>query len=240
MKLFLISILIIGSQFLISCATKQAEPTPVVSKPAERIPGSWEKNCLKNKDGKTYCGEPEWTDHLDQILRPGIPVYAKAPDMTDFCPKFKSLSENLQTMVLREFWISVTVHESGFKNATIAKECRKTECVYSGGCNYYPEHGYCMKGGHKLDGNIVISRGLEQISLESAQGYGCTEIKTPQDLHDPKKNLTCANIIMKKQINSKGALTVKSNYWAVLKTGGKYNQIAAIKSRVLKYAPECK
>lgn len=44
-------------------------------------------------------------------------------------------------------------------------------------------------------GKFVISRGLLQISQESANGWGCG-IKKAEDIHDPKTNIQCGMKIM--------------------------------------------
>lgn len=48
-------------------------------------------------------------------------------------------------------------------------------------------------------GNRVISRGLLQLSIESANGYGCG-IVDANELHDPETNLSCSARIMNRWI----------------------------------------
>ena len=48
-------------------------------------------------------------------------------------------------------------------------------------------------------GRPVISRGLLQISMESANGYGCGITQATQ-LHDPRTNLSCGVRIMNRQV----------------------------------------
>lgn len=208
----------------------QLSPTPVIK---ERISLYWEDTTEPHPERK------EWTDALVKSIRSNIETYDKAKDIGEFCPNYHSLNEDQKIKALGELWVAITFYESTFNPKVFARECRKTKCVYRGGCQYHPEFGYCMKGGHKLDGGIVISRGLEQISLESAQGAGCSEMKVPNDLHDPIKNLRCADHIMSKQINRAGLITAKLNYWAVVMSGGGNSRIPEIKARVLKNAPMC-
>jgi hypothetical protein len=76
-------------------------------------------------------------------------------------------------------------------------------------------------------GRWVISRGLLQLSEESANGYGCNV--TAQTLHDPKTNLTCGIQILNRWISrdsffgsstgpSKNNHVGGARYWAVLRS----------------------
>lgn len=56
--------------------------------------------------------------------------------------------------------------------------------------NFKPETNY-TEGFNDSKGKPVISRGLLQISQESANGYNCNIVK-PEQLNDPKTNLFCA------------------------------------------------
>lgn len=207
--------------------------TTVMSEPLERIALYWEDTTEPHPE------RSPWSDHLTLLLRDDLEVYGSAKDITEFCPKWAALDRQQKIKALGELWVAITYHESGFNPDTFYRECNKTKCQYSAGCQIHPTYGYCMKGGHKLDGGIVISRGLVQASLESALAYGCKGLASPQDLHDPIKNLSCANEIMKRQIRNRGQIAASSNYWAVLKTGGGFNKLSDIKARVLKHAASC-
>jgi hypothetical protein len=61
-------------------------------------------------------------------------------------------------------------------------------------------------------GNRVISRGLLQISQESANGYGCG-IADAQQLHDPATNLACAARIMNRLVTRDGVTGTISSPW---------------------------
>lgn len=83
---------------------------------------------------------------------------------------------------------------------SIEKPCKKVdlkECVmqlvsimakYES--NFKPETNYA-ESFNDSKGKPVISRGLLQISQESANGYNCNIVK-PEQLNDPKTNLFCA------------------------------------------------
>lgn len=113
---------------------------------------------------------------------------------------------------------SMARYESAFNPKSDTYECRKT-CVYEK-CRKVEGRGYCMLGGDVLDGGLVISRGLLQISLQSAKGYGC-KVTKPTELNDPKTNLVCAVTILNKWVaKDKKIGTEKlggARYWSVLR-----------------------
>ncbi|WP_373353349.1 hypothetical protein [Pseudoroseicyclus sp. CXY001] len=55
-------------------------------------------------------------------------------------------------------------------------------------------------------GNRVVSRGLLQLSIESANGYGCG-IGEAEELHDPRTNLSCAVRIMDRWVGGDGVIS---------------------------------
>lgn len=61
-------------------------------------------------------------------------------------------------------------------------------------------------------GNRVVSRGLLQISRESANGYGCG-ITDEQQLHDPATNLACAARIMNRLVTRDGVIGSTAKPW---------------------------
>jgi len=166
----------------------------------------------------------EWTAHtLKEVKDSGI--YKTLPkDVADFCPNYKFLNDPDRFEFWAQFISIMTKWESSYNTNSNTPECRTASCVYSGGCDYKPGYGYCMKGGHKLDDGIVISRGLLQISLQSAQGYGCA-VSVPKDLNDPLKNLSCGVKILNRFIPKDVSIAGKLNgswqgatkYWAVLR-----------------------
>lgn len=78
-------------------------------------------------------------------------------------------------------------------------------------------------------GNPVISRGLLQLSLESAnqKAYSCG-LKTPEDLHDAKINLSCAVKIVNYWMNRDLVLMAEpkkgcARYWSVCRASSSKN-----------------
>lgn len=61
-------------------------------------------------------------------------------------------------------------------------------------------------------GKKVISRGLLQISQESANGYGCG-ITNPQMLHDPETNIRCGVRIMNRWVVRDKAMASNASPW---------------------------
>lgn len=231
------SLIILVSLLFMGCATVApvTNDSGVVSEQpvvAGRTVLSWEKTTEPHPE------RAPWSDALIAAVTSKLDVYEGASDVTKFCPKFKSLPKELKIKALSELMIGMSYYESGYKPEVIYRECSST-CKYSSGCQYSAQYGYCMKGGHALDGGIVISRGLFQLSLESSQSYGCP-LKKPEDLHDPIKNIECANRILARQVERRGSFTTASNYWAVLKSSYAKNKISEISGRVQKYALYCK
>lgn len=91
-------------------------------------------------------------------------------------------------------------------------------------------------------GNRVTSRGLLQLSIESARGYSCV-IQNEQELHKPEKNLECGVRILNRWLDRDGYLlshpTTRwrggARYWSVLRSTNTWNKnlLSDIRSRCL-------
>ncbi len=127
---------------------------------------------------------------------------AKNPsDVHEFCPNYANLSKAQK----KNFWVyllsSMTEFESGHR----------------------PETSY-QEAFNDAKGNPVISRGLLQLSIESANAYGCG-FATAQEIHDPKKNLSCGLRILNRWVGNDQRLAGRINnkwlggarYWSVLR-----------------------
>lgn len=136
-------------------------------------------------DGK-HKSAGDWTasaaDSFLQIMPSSLPVN----DVTSFCPRYNSLSDHEQI----QFWVylmsSLAQLESAFK-----PEAKYTE-------NFVDSSG-----------KKVVSRGLLQLSYESAKLYGCP-ISSGNDLHDPHINLDCGARIMVRWLKKDKVITGKS------------------------------
>ena len=172
----------------------------------------------------------KWTQELvDSVAFSKLPdIYPN--DASSLCRDYASKPRSQRV----EFWaqlISVMVKwESNFKPETVLYECNKSKCVYNK-CRYVSGRGYCMLGGHALDGGLVISRGLGQISYGSALPYNCN-LKNPNDLHDPIKNLKCMVKIAERWVSRDKQIMGRSNgswrgvsmYWSVTRGVNDYTK----------------
>lgn len=145
----------------------------------------------------------EWSKHVFNRIPAMAPnLLKKVPaDIAQFCPNYASLNETDK----KNFWVylisSMAELESSFK-----PETAYTEAFYD------------------QQGKRVVSRGLLQISQESANGYGCG-ITNANMLHDPATNLDCGLRILNKWVYNDGRLAGKSGstwlggarYWSVLR-----------------------
>jgi hypothetical protein len=149
----------------------------------------------------------EWTSHvyieldrLGQDLLDVIPA-----DIVTYCPNYKNLSYEER----KKYWIylisAMVRFESNFDTNVSYKE-----------------------GFNDSRGKPVISRGLLQISKESANGYECG-IYDEKNLHDPLINLSCGVRILDRWVSRDGRIAGKvsgkwrgaARYWAVMREGDK-------------------
>jgi hypothetical protein len=184
----------------------------VPEKPAGRIALSWENTTEPHPERK------EWSDKLTSIIRQDLPIYAKAKDITEICPKFHSLSDDLKVKAIAEFDVALAYYESGYnpKSSSVDVGTVKNRNSYS-------------------DGLFQVS-GTD----DAAKKFGYTYV----ELLTPIPNIVTTGEIFRRQINNCGELILpnssKCRYFATVLEGNRYNKIPEIKARVLKYAPECK
>ncbi len=150
-----------------------------------------------NRDGS-------WTRTAETAVA-NSPLAGLIPkDILYFCPAYAKLP----TLERRKFWV-------GLISAMAKPES-----------NFKPQRFYQEKFSDRK-GRPVISRGLLQISIESAnqQRYSC-DIPYPAKLHDPDINLACGVKILAKWVSTDGVIakhsqprTYKggSRYWSTLR-----------------------
>lgn len=151
-----------------------------------------------------------WTEFTyNQINVDGPQLIATRPrDVADFCPNY----DRLTTEYKRAFWVylisSIVQFESNFKPETSFTE------------NFTDSTGAS-----------VISRGLLQLSIESARAYGCV-LANAQALHDPYKNLSCGLKILSRWVGRDGVIRANdgdwkggARYWSVLRRDNQYASI---------------
>lgn len=135
-----------------------------------------------------------------------VSLYSQSPnDIQMFCPNYSALKEKGKT----RFWVGLISvmarYESNFEPSTAYKEDFKD-----------------------ASNNPVISRGLLQLSIESAnqRRYNCL-IPSAKHLHDPVVNIECsfkilAALVSKDQVIAYSTTGNKggARYWAVLRNTG--------------------
>lgn len=171
------------------------------------IPMTWDN---KHRDAT------KWTQYTyDAIYDVGESLLDSRPtDIAKFCPNYDNLNDDGKAM----FWIhlvsSMTRYESNFRPETSFQE------------SFKDRHG-----------DFVISRGLLQLSIESARGYKCN-LRNAQDLHDPQRNLECTVKILKRWVDDDNVISKRltngqwrggARYWSVLRHTGS-NRVAKITS----------
>lgn len=161
----------------------------------------------KNRDGS-------WTRITEQAVAQSPLVKLVPADIHNFCPLYARLPQQQRN----QFWVA------------LFSAMAKPES------NFKPQSYYQEKF-KDAQGRRVISRGLLQISQESANQprYAC-DIKQPQQLHDPKVNLKCGVKIMSKWVQTDGVISKSARnndakgggrYWSTLRPQrGKVQQIA--------------
>ena len=166
-----------------------------------------------NKDGS-------WTRQLEQTVQQSELPRLKPADIGKFCPGYARLTNRERS----QFWV-------GLLSAMAKPES-----------NFQPLTRYQEKF-HDGKGKPVISRGLLQISQESANQprYSCN-IRHADQLHDPATNLKCAVRIMQKWVKTDGHISQPdwsreakggARYWSVLRPArGKLAQIRQFTSQL--------
>lgn len=156
-----------------------------------------------------------WTRTAEQAVA-ATQLYTVVPDdIQQFCPSYAALPQQQR----KQFWV-------GLLSAMAKPES-----------NFRPQTSYQERF---LDrqGKPVISRGLLQISIESAnqQRYNC-QIAEPKKLHDPKINLRCGAKILALWVKTDGIIAQPEDaktpigggrYWSTLRASrGHLDDIAA-------------
>ena len=119
-------------------------------------------------DGK-HAEASRWAQYTeDAIAQYGSAMRSKRPgDIASFCPNYANLDEKGRT----QFWVGLVAAIARYES------------------NYNPSTRY-QENFKDSSGTAVVSRGLLQISAESARNYGCS-VSSGSALHDAKVNLTC-------------------------------------------------
>lgn len=190
---------------MLSCVTtppKVEEPAPQPTATPVTTPPPVTSAVQLPWDGK-HADSTKWTAHLIGELENSSLPSQTPPDLVELCPKYKELSVNKRVEVWANLVAKMAQRESNFKPETQYQESFKD-----------------------ASGQYVISRGLLQLSQESANGYGCGITKATM-LHDSFVNLSCGVKIIDRWVGrDKVAMGKVSNvvaernvgcgrYWAV-------------------------
>lgn len=171
--------------------------------PSASMAPLWE---TKSADGK------KWTSHVMNTLDTlgGDILDVIPPDGKTYCPRYNSLNYDQRKQVWAYLISAMVKYESNFNTNT-----KYTEDF------------------DDAQGNPVVSRGLLQISIESANSYGCG-FRNANELHDPYLNLSCGIRILNRWLGRDGRIGGKvdgswkggARYWSVLRTtSGSYQKI---------------
>ena len=155
-----------------------------------------------------------WTRITEQAVAQSALVHLVPADVQNFCPSYARLTQKQRS----QFWVA------------LFSAMAKPES------NFKP-HSFYQEKFNDGKGRPVISRGLLQISHESANQprYSCG-VKQPHSLHDPKVNLSCGVKIMSKWVKTDGVISQSgwsktpkggARYWSTLRPQrGKVQSIA--------------
>ncbi len=134
----------------------------------------------------------EWTRlALSGIDAHGQGLLAAVPsDIGLYCPRYAQASQADR----RAFWVGLMSALARFES------------------NFDPSVTFTEPNIIDAQGNRVISRGLLQVSRESANGYGCA-IADEQQLHNPATNLACAARIMNRLVTRDGVVGSTASPW---------------------------
>ncbi len=164
-------------------------------------------SCLASIDYAAWSGsnkDGSWTRTAESAVANSLLVEMVPKDVQYFCPAYPLLAKSER----RKFWV-------GLLSAMAKPES-----------NFKPHRFYREKFRDRK-GQAVVSRGLLQISIESAnqKRYGCA-ITDAVKLHDPAINLRCGVKIMSKWVATDGIIAKDhkarsykgaSRYWSTLR-----------------------
>ncbi len=149
-----------------------------------------------NRDGT-------WTMAAEAAVRATSLPNSRPDDIGTYCPGYTNLDNESRV----KFWVGLLSVMAEFES-DLDPQTRYTETIRDN------------------QGQRVVSRGLLQISIESAnqKRYSC-RIKTANDLHDPATNIRCGARILSSWVASDGVVTASSGknrggarYWSVLRS----------------------
>ncbi len=109
-------------------------------------------------------------------------------DIASYCPNYPAMVSAQRATVWQSIFIALTKFESNYKPGELLDET-----------TFDPDM-------LESNGDPIISRGLLQISIGSANGYAC-RIGNAQELHDPATNLRCGVRIASQWVERDGVIS---------------------------------
>ena len=158
----------------------------------------------------------EWTEiTLSELRGAGQGLLTTEPsDIEAFCPAYRTANSDQRAA----FWIALisgmTRFESAFDPSVRFSEYDNCQT------------DACRQSMLTADSRKVVSRGLLQLSQESANAYrGCSiPVDREESLHDPALNLHCGVVILTRLVTRDGVISLRdgswkggSAYWSVLR-----------------------
>jgi len=143
----------------------------------------------------------QWTELVVNEIAEKPFLSVTPNDATEFCPNFSKLTKDEKIEFYAHLISQVAKYESNFD----------TDATY-------------RENFSDRSGESIISRGLLQLSIESALGYKCP-LANARELHDPIKNLSCGVTIFDRWITKDKYISEKINgkwlglarYWSVMR-----------------------
>jgi hypothetical protein len=204
-------VLLIVIIFMLGACTTTSTKVDTGTTVVDRIPLYWENTTEAHPERKA------WSDELITLFDKDFETFSKGRDITEFCPKFHSLSRDLKLKAFGEFMVAMAYYESGFNP--------KSSSVDVG----------------TVSNRNSYSDGLYQLSGtdNSAKKFNCDY----KCLQDPVMNIKVAMEQLRKQLDLRGKFYLDNSdsmrYWAVALVKNKYSKIPQINERVKKYAKAC-
>ena len=149
----------------------------------------------------------------DSLLENREILNANPRDMAKFCPQYYTMSQQERADVWTEMVLAMAQSSSGLSSRKIHTE-----------------------GISDASGNLVISRGLLQISGESARSYRC-DLSQNSDLHNDSTNIKCGLKIIQKLLGrddevGNGVRRGLGRYWGTFSSASSAGRVRAKVSSV--------
>lgn len=201
-KITYMNILEIGLMFfaifyLSYCVLPDGNPKPaIIEKPVELTKQIYAWDSVINGSRYTDLTYKALNKFGDKLLS-----VDNLTDTNDYCSKFNKLNKDERLIFFTALISAMAKEESNFR-----------------------DNEKYTEGFNDVSGNAVVSRGLLQISQESAnqKAYGCA-IASANDLHDSETNLNCAVKILNYWIPKDHVIGSDklggARYWAALRQG---------------------